>query len=342
MHDEQVLPGEPDDASGEGAVSVASEFDIELPFDAGEESAPASDAAAEPQIAPEPTSEQPVEITAAETMVAAAGGGSAPEPPASSGPDGGVATDDPEEATARKLALLAEAEAIVATPDKSESGNAPDDRHLTERMRAVENVWRRVGAAGDREAELRARLQELRHAYAAARSRRAEARAVDRARAGETKRALLVQAFALAQQVDPSIALPAAPAPARAAVRRRPSPAMLARRPAAEAPPAEAPPAEGPTAEPAAGKPTAVEEGAAEPAAADGPTVDGAAAAADMSPEGVGEPQAAPDTVTDHGSAPEDGAGGSRAAEATAGDDNAGADTTTGESVLAHDRTTEA
>jgi hypothetical protein len=218
------MPGDPTgpapavaagDGPDEGGVTPAmvSEHDVELPFDAPD--APAAASAGDTA---------PGDAAPGDTAPGDAGKAAEAEQ---------VSTDDPEEATRRKLALLAEAEAIVATPDKNESGHPPDDRHLTERMRAVENVWRRVGHAGDREIELRARLQELRQAYAAARSRRAEARAVDRARAAETKRALLVQAFALAQQVDPSIAMPTAPSP-RPPVRRRPSPAMLARRPVAE------------------------------------------------------------------------------------------------------------
>ncbi|HVU72453.1 MAG TPA: hypothetical protein VHE83_05795, partial [Mycobacteriales bacterium] len=200
MHDEQdppVTPGAQTDPSGDeaaaGAVAV-SEFDVELPFDGSDAGSsvgalapagPADAVEAEAAAAEVPATGEAA-VTDDEPAVAPAV--EAPPAEAPAGGDAGISTDDPEEATRRKLALLAEAEAIVATPDVNEAGNAPDDRHLTERLRAVENVWRQVGSAGDREAELRARLQELRQAYAAARSRRAEARAVDRARAAETKR----------------------------------------------------------------------------------------------------------------------------------------------------------
>lgn len=255
MHDEQappVTPGAQSDLSAEESVlsaAPATEYDVELPFDGADATAPSPVPPAAEDVVVGAVVEAPAEgVAEAPDAVADVPGEGADDTAgdvaadSSDAPaDEAISTDDPEEAILRKLALLAEAEAIVATPDKNESGNAPDDRHLTERMRAVENVWRRVGPAGDREAELRARLQDLRQAYSAARSRRAESRAVDRARAGETKRALLVQAFALAQQVDPTIALPAAPAPRapRPANRRRPSPAMLARKPAPDPAPPE-------------------------------------------------------------------------------------------------------
>jgi len=136
-----------------------------------------------------------------------------------------------EAATRAKHELLVRAEAIAATPDADDSGKAPDDRALTERLRALDEAWRTTGLAGPAEGELRRRYQAARATYAAARSRRADSRAVDRARAAETKRALLVEAFALSQlaqgttlaelagrRLDDDVAsvAPGAPAAARA------------------------------------------------------------------------------------------------------------------------------
>ena len=106
---------------------------------------------------------------------------------------------DPEEVTRRKVEIVVEAEALAGVPDTHDDGRAPDDRALTEQLRTLDERWRAAGSAGPAEAELRRRFQAARTTYTAARSHRAEVRAVERARAAETKRALLVEAFALAQ-----------------------------------------------------------------------------------------------------------------------------------------------
>lgn len=106
---------------------------------------------------------------------------------------------DVEAATRAKHELVVAAEAIAATPDVDDADKAPDDRALTERLRELESAWGSLASAGPAEGELRRRYQAARATYAAARARRAESRAVDRARAAETKRALLVEAFALSQ-----------------------------------------------------------------------------------------------------------------------------------------------
>ena len=119
----------------------------------------------------------------------------APDVPAGSGAPG----IDPALISARMTEVVVELESIAASPDVDEAGKHPDDRALTERLRTLEETWRTLITSGVQEPELRARQAAARTGYAAARSRRAEMRAVERARAGETKRALLVEAFALAQ-----------------------------------------------------------------------------------------------------------------------------------------------
>jgi len=149
----------------------------------------------EEPVAEEPVAEEPV----AEEPVAEPAGGEAPptteqEPAPETEPVTSEGT-----AVSVKETLLAEVEALAMTPDADESGRAPDDRALTERLRVLDEQWRAAGPAGPAEAELRRRYASARTAYAAARSRRAEMRGVERARAAETKRALLVEAFALSQ-----------------------------------------------------------------------------------------------------------------------------------------------
>lgn len=100
---------------------------------------------------------------------------------------------------ARMTEVVTDLEAIAATPDTLGDGKHPDDRALTERMRVLEETFRTLSLTGIAEPALRSRVQTARAIFANARAHRAESRAVERARAGEMKRALLVEAFALSQ-----------------------------------------------------------------------------------------------------------------------------------------------
>jgi hypothetical protein len=198
-------------------------------------------------------------------------------------------------------AIVSDIEAVAATPDELPDGRQPDDRTLVARLKQLDAELELATPLPEAAAEkdLRRRVDAARKSYAVARSQRAELRAVTRARAGETKRGLLVEAFTLARLVDPAgVAVPT-PAVAAAPLRRatlRPSPAMFARRPAPVpgSPGAQTPDATEPTAEPTAeqaAEPTA--EQAAEPTAeqAAEPTAEQAAEqAAEPTAEQAAEP----------------------------------------------------
>ena len=210
--------GNPLAGSGQDrGVSIDPALPTPTPAEAPEAAAgSAPEAPADAKPAPEEASSNNVTTEEATTHEMAtgesAGGESASDEPASDESAVEAPTDTApaagrplpagvDEATvvARMTEVVLELEAIAATPVTLDGGKHPDDRALTERMRVLEDTFRTLTLSGIQEPALRSRVQTARAIFANARSHRAETRAVERARAGETKRALLVEAFALSQ-----------------------------------------------------------------------------------------------------------------------------------------------